>query len=52
MGGHIKTGLEMHFDPDDKPTNLELLRQIRDIAEEVGRPVATQAQALGIYGLT
>ena len=51
LGGHIKTGLEMHFDPDDKPTNLELLRQIRGIAEEVGRPIATQAQARGIYGL-
>ncbi len=51
LGGHIKTGLEMHFDPLEKPTNPELLREVRSIAEEVGRPLATQAEAPGIYGL-
>ncbi len=51
LGGHVKTGLEMHFDPQDKPTNLELLQQVREIAAEVGRPVATQAQARELYGL-
>ena len=39
-GGHIKTGLELHFDPDRKPTNVELLREVQDIASEVGRPLA------------
>ena len=51
LGGHIKTGLEMHFDPQEKPTNLELIREVRSIAEEVGRPIATQAEALWLYGL-
>jgi len=51
LGGHIKTGLEMHFDPNDKPSNTELLGQIRDIAGDVGRPVATQAEARVLYGL-
>ena len=51
LGGHIKTGLEMHFDPQDKPTNLELIEQVREIARAVGRPIATQAEARRIYGL-
>ena len=51
LGGHIKTGLEMHFDPQDKPTNPELIRQVRDIAREVGRPIASQAEARRLYGL-
>lgn len=44
LGGHIKTGLELHFDPDRKPTNIELLEEVREIAREVGRPLATQEE--------
>ena len=51
LGGHIKTGLEMHFDPQDKPGNLDLIRQVRDIARDVGRPIASQAEARKLYGL-
>ena len=51
LGGHVKTGLEMHFDPGEKPTNVDLIRQVREIAEEVGRPLATQEEARKLYGL-
>lgn len=51
LGGHIKVGLEMHYDPVDKPTNLELLQQAQKIAREVGRPIATPNQAKEILGI-
>ena len=51
LGGHIKAGLEMHYDPDRKPTNLELLEEVREIAREVGRPLAKQHEVAGIIGL-
>ncbi len=49
LGGHIKTGLELFYDPARNPTNLELLQQAQDIAREVGRPLATQAEARALY---
>jgi len=51
LGGHLKIGLEMHWDPVHKPTNVELLKQAQKIAKEVGRPIATRDDALKIYGL-
>lgn len=51
LGGHIKTGLELHYDPDRNPSNLDLLREVQEIAREVGRPLATQQQAREIYRL-
>ena len=51
LGGHLKIGLESHFDPDHKPTNIELLEEAKGLARELGRPVATRAQAAGILGL-
>jgi hypothetical protein len=27
LGGHIKTGLELHYSPNRNPTNLELLEE-------------------------
>lgn len=50
LGGHLKVGLEMHFDPNKKPTNLELLKQAQDIAKDVGRPIAARGELLKIYG--
>jgi len=47
----ILIGLEMHWDPVHKPTNVELLKQAQKIAKEVGRPIATRDDALKIYGL-
>lgn len=49
LGGHIKTGLELFYDPARNPTNLELLQQAQEIAREVGRPIATQAETRAMY---
>jgi len=51
MGGHLKVGIESHFDPERKPTNLELFAEIKELANEVGRPVANFSQAAGILGV-
>ena len=51
LGGHIKTGLELHYDPDRKPTNVELLQEVQKIAREVGRPLAKQNEVKAILGL-
>jgi len=51
LGGHVKTGLELHYDPGRKPTNVELLEEVRDIAREVGRPLARQDEVKAILGL-
>lgn len=52
LGGHIKTGLELHYDPDRNPTNLELLQQAQEIARDVGHPIATHDEARALYELT
>lgn len=52
LGGHVKTGLELHYSPHRNPTNLELLQEVQEIAREVGRPIATQADARRIYNIT
>jgi hypothetical protein len=51
LGGHIKTGLELHYDPDRKPTNVELLQEVQELAKEVGRPLAKQHEVKGILGI-
>ena len=51
LGGHIKTGLELFYDPARNPTNLELLQQAQEIAREVGRPIATQEEAKALYNI-
>lgn len=51
LGGHLHVGLEEHFDPVRKPTNLELVEQAVALAEEVGRPVASAADSARILGL-
>ncbi len=50
LGGHIKTGLEMSYEKNANPTNLELLKEAQEIAREVGRPLATREEALKMYG--
>jgi uncharacterized protein (DUF849 family) len=50
-GGHLHVGLEEHFDPDHKPTNVELVEQAVALAYEVGRPVATTEQAAEMLDL-
>lgn len=51
LGGHIQVGLELHYHPTEKPTNLALLEEAIALAEAAGRPVATTAQAAEILGL-
>lgn len=51
LGGHIQVGLELHYHPTDKPTNLDLLREAQALAAEIGRPVANSAEAVEILGL-
>jgi uncharacterized protein (DUF849 family) len=50
-GGHLHVGLEEHYDPSHSPTNLELVEQAASLSAEVGRPLATTAQAVDLLGL-
>lgn len=50
-GGHLHVGLEEHFHPDRKPTNQEIVEQASALAAEVGRPLASNAEAAGILDL-
>ena len=51
LGGHLHVGLEEHFHPERKPSNEQIVRQAAALAAEVGRPVATIAEAERILGL-
>jgi uncharacterized protein (DUF849 family) len=44
-GGHLHVGLEEHFDPQRKPTNLELVEEAVALAGSVGRAIATCTEA-------
>jgi uncharacterized protein (DUF849 family) len=50
QGGHVRIGLEDHAG-DKKPSNQELIQEVVAIAREVGRPIATSAEAAEIMGL-
>lgn len=50
-GGHLHVGLEEHFDPARKPTNVELVREAVALCHEVGRPIAGCADAARILDL-
>lgn len=49
-GGHLRVGLE-DFAGSRRPTNLELVEQAVALCREVGRPVATAAQAAELLRL-
>jgi 3-keto-5-aminohexanoate cleavage enzyme len=49
-GGHVRVGLEDYAGPR-QPANEQLLRELVALAGEVGRPIATCAQAADILGL-
>jgi uncharacterized protein (DUF849 family) len=49
-GGHIRVGLEDHF-AERQPSNVELVEEVVALCAEVGRPVATPAQACEILGV-
>ena len=49
-GGHLRVGLEDYAGPDT-PTNLALVEQAAALCAEVGRPLATSAEAAQILAL-
>ena len=49
-GGHLRVGLEDYAGPD-RPSNVELVEQAARLCAELGRPLATRAQAAAILGL-
>jgi uncharacterized protein (DUF849 family) len=50
-GGHLHVGIEEFFAPGREPTNLELAREAAALAEAVGRPLATPAEAAKLLDL-
>ena len=50
-GGHLHVGLEEHFDPDAQAHQRELVEQAVALADVVGRPVATNADAVRLLDL-
>jgi 3-keto-5-aminohexanoate cleavage enzyme len=53
MGGHVRVGLEdnIYYRRGQLATNEELVARVVRIADELGRPVATPADARRILGL-
>jgi uncharacterized protein (DUF849 family) len=49
-GGHVRVGLEDYAGPR-KPTNVELVSEIVELASKLGRPVATPAEAHRVLGV-
>jgi uncharacterized protein (DUF849 family) len=49
-GGHVRVGLEDHAGPR-APANAELVREVVALASELGRPVASCADAARLLGL-
>lgn len=49
-GGHVRVGLEDHSG-QRQPSNVELVGELVALCAEVGRPVATAAEARSILGL-
>src|SRR5207237_4942958 len=50
-GGHLHVGLEEHFDPDRKPTNVELVEEAAALCAAVGRDVATFKETAELLNL-
>lgn len=52
-GGHVSIGLgDHHYDRLGEPTNAELVRRVAEMAETLGRPIATPDQAREIMGIS
>ena len=50
-GGHVRTGLEDWSDATGQISNLELVRSTVRLAQQMNRPIATNAQARKFLGL-
>jgi hypothetical protein len=51
IGGHVKLGLELFYGPGRNSPDLELIRQVQEIARDVGRPIATWDEALAFSNI-
>lgn len=52
LGGHVCIGLgDHHYNRFGTPTNAELVRRVVDLAEMLGRPVATPTRTREILGM-
>ncbi len=52
LGGHVAIGLgDFSYPRFGTPTNAELVRRVAQLAETLGRPVATPAQTRHLLGL-
>ena len=49
-GGHLRVGLE-DYAGADQPTNVDLIERARALCAEVGRPLATTAEAADLLGV-
>ena len=49
-GGHVVVGIEPYAG-ERSPTNLELVKEVVALASDIGRPIATPAEAVSILGL-
>lgn len=49
-GGHVRVGLE-DYDGPRQPRNEDLVREVVELAEAAGRPVATPREAAGVLDL-
>lgn len=50
-GGHVRVGLEDYAGAKGAPRNVELVRELVELAKECGRPIATPLQAAEILGV-
>jgi 3-keto-5-aminohexanoate cleavage enzyme len=48
-GGHVQIGLESHFDPIHKPTNEAQVREVVQLADAAGRPIADRNATLRVW---
>lgn len=51
LGGHVRVGLEDHAG-ERTPSNLELVEEVVELAQKVGRPIATPGEAAAMVGLS
>ena len=54
MGGHVRVGMEDNIFLRKgvlAKSNVEFIEQVKTIAEQIGRPIATPAEAREILGV-
>lgn len=49
-GGHVRVGLE-DYGGEDRPSNLALVRQVVQMAQRLGRPIASPTETARLLGL-